>query len=115
MTTYAEDYAEVIAAGIAAAEAADDPHAAVDDYLADALDARYLVDRSGTVREVHVVVTVGGPYAEVRLWLGSDTAEVHAVDGSDRATRWQYAPTFAAEAWALAEAWADAALAGGGR
>lgn len=109
--TYAEDYAEVIAAGVAEVEAAEHPADAAADYVQDALDARYLVDNYGTVREVTLIVTLGGPYAEVRCWIGSDGVEVEARDGSDRATRWQYAPALAAEAEALAEVWADATLA----
>lgn len=110
--TYADDYAEVIAAAVAEVEAAEDAGSAAADYVADVLDVRYLVDADGTVREVTLIVTVGGPYAEVRCWLGSDGVEVEARDGSDRATRWQYAPALAAEAEALADSWQDAMLAG---
>ncbi len=109
--TYADEYAEVIAGRVAEVEAAEHPHDAAADYVADVLDVRYLVDADGTVREVTLIVTVGGPYAEVRCWLGSDGVEVEARDGSDRATRWQYAPALAAEAEVLADVFADDVLA----
>lgn len=102
MTTDAHDYAAGIAATIAEAEASDDPHAAAADYLAErALDVHYLVrgypGARQDVAEVRAVVTVGGPYAEVRGGDGTEAVTIVVRWWSDDARMTVHAPALAAE------------------
>jgi len=102
MTTDAEDYAATIAASIAEAEAADDPYAAATDYLAErALDVHYLVRGYAgghqDVAEVRAIVTVGGPYAEVRGGDGTDRVRIVVRWWGDDAATEVVAPALAAE------------------
>jgi hypothetical protein len=87
----------------------------VREYLADALDSYYEVSGGipwvtpGKVRvhAVRVVVTVGGPYADLRNVLGSDVVTVHAAYGGETAEVKVFAPAFAGDLAALAYAWED--------
>jgi len=87
-------------------EAATDPVQAAEDYLQwQALDVNYLVTPSGDVREVQLVVGVGGPHVEVHGWIGSEHVTVRAWSGRDRAEVEVHAPALAAELHVLAEGW----------
>ena len=97
----AADYARTIAETITAeVEGSDDPVTAAADYAAEALDVQYLVDgryRDGyPIREVRLIVTVGGPSAEVH-YRGVDDLAVIAWWSGERAETMVHAPHLAAE------------------
>ena len=108
---YAEDYAEGVAETIRTeVNAATDisPEDAAADYVRNALDAEYLVASDGWIRAVHLVIGTGGPYAEVRHYVGSFGCTVHVTLGQHQATRGVWSPALSAELDALAYGWADA-------
>lgn len=116
----AADYAEAVAETVRELDQASrnvrddwedgDP---VREYLADSLDSYYEVSGGipwvtpGKVRvhAVRVVVTVGGPYADLRYAIGSDVVTVHAAYGGETADVQVVAPAFAGDLAALASAW----------
>jgi hypothetical protein len=106
---YADDAARGTAACIREdVEAATDPVQAAEDYVQwQALDVNYLITSSGDVREVQLVVGVGGPHVEVHCWIGSEHVTVRAWSGRDRAEVEVHAPALAAEVEIMAEHWRD--------
>lgn len=106
--TDAETYAAATAAMIREdVERAEDPAIAAADYVADALDANYVVTSRGHVKAVHLVVGTGGPHVEVQHHLGGEGVRVRVWWWQDYAEAYAYAPTLAAELGHLAEAWQD--------
>lgn len=103
----AANVARTIAAEV---ETAADPFLAASDYVADALEARYVVSGGGHVTAVHLVTGTGGPHVELRHAIGSNSVDVEVWWWSDRGTAFSYCPALAAELDGLAEAWTDAAV-----
>jgi hypothetical protein len=101
----AADYARMILQDV---EGAVQPDVAAADYVADALDAEYVVTSRGDVAAVHLTVATGGPHVEVHHYLGSEHLTVRAAWWSPTAEYGVHAPTLAAELEGLAEAWQDA-------
>lgn len=103
----AADYARMIREDV---QDAMQPEVAAADYVADALDAEYVVTSRGDVAGVRLTVATGGPHVDVHYRFGSDTLTVAAAWWSPVAEHDVHAPALAAELDALAEAWADAYL-----
>ena len=99
---YARTYARTITVEV---EASDDPWHAATDYVADALDANYVVASQGDVTEVHLIVGTGGPHVEVQHRTGTEGVMVRVWWWQDYAEAFAHAPALAAELDALAEAW----------
>lgn len=92
-------------------EGAPDPGLAAADYVADALDANYLVTSRGDVTAVHLVVGTGGPHVELQHRVGgSGPLHVRLWWWGDYADGYVQAPAVAGELDALAEAWQDATI-----
>lgn len=98
-------YAERIETEI---ETAPQPDVAAADYVADALDARYVMSSRGDVETVHLIVGAGGPHVELRHHVGTRWMDVHVAWWGDVADHGVHAPHLAAELDALADAWQDA-------
>ena len=108
----AADYARMIREDV---QGAMQPDVAAADYVADALDAEYVVTSRGDVAGVRLTVATGGPHVDVHYRVGSDTVTVAAAWWSPVAEHDVHAPALAAELDALAEAWQDAYIATGVR
>lgn len=103
----AEAYVRTIAVEV---EGAPEPWDAAAEYVAEALDAEYVVDSRGHVKAVHLVVGTGGPHVEVHHHLGTDAVHVRVWWWQDYAERHVHAPALAADLDGLAEAWQDGYL-----
>lgn len=108
----AADYARIIRADV---EGAMQPEVAAADYVADALDAEYVVTSRGDVAGVRLTVATGGPHVDVHYRAGSDRLTVAAAWWSPVAEHDVHAPALAAELNGLAEAWQDAYITSGVR
>ena len=100
----AAGYARTIAEDV---EAAPDPWDAAAEYVAEALDADYVVTSRGHVKAVHLVVGTGGPHVEVHHHVGTEAVHVRVWWWQDYAELHVHAPALAADLDGLAEAWQD--------
>ena len=103
----AEAYVRTISVEV---EGAPEPWDAAAEYVAEALDAEYVVDSRGHVKAVHLVVGTGGPHVEVHHHLGTNAVHVRVWWWRDYAERHVHAPALAADLDGLAEAWQDGYL-----
>lgn len=89
-------------------EGAPEPWDAAAEYVAEALDADYLVTSRGDVKAVHLVVGTGGPHVEVQHQVGAEVVRVRVWWWGDYAEQSVHAPALALDLDGLAEAWQDA-------